>query len=142
MMWKEWRRSQDYKEWRRSQDYEDSKKALGDRLIATAETVISDLSSHIVSRTDASPVTYVRYAWATAGSIYGISRESRHNSAKSPVPGLVLAGSMAHGAGIEAVLISGAFAAAALVPGLLARTAPKTSRETGRAVVAEAAARA
>jgi len=56
-MWKEWRRSQDYKEWRRSQDYEDSKKALGDRLIATAETVIPDLSSHIVSRTDASPVT-------------------------------------------------------------------------------------
>ncbi|MBV8554192.1 MAG: hypothetical protein JO116_01420 [Planctomycetaceae bacterium] len=117
-------------------------KALGDRLIATAETVIPDLSSHIVSRTDASPVTSVGYAWATAGSISGISREVRLNGAKSPVHGLVRAGSVTHGSGIEAELISGAFAAAALVPGLLARTAPKTPRETGRAVVAEAAARA
>jgi len=84
----------------------------------------------------------VGHAWATAGSISGISREVRLNGAKSPVHGLVRAGSVTHGSGIEAVLISGAFAAAALVPGLLARTAPKTSRETGRAVVAEAAARA
>ena len=129
----------EWKEWRRSQDYEDRKKALGDRLIPAAEKVIPDLSSHIVYRTDASPVTYARYDWASAGSIYGISREGRFKGAKSPVPGLVLAGSATHRAGIEAVLISGAFAADALVPGLLARPAPKTPRETGRAVVTEAA---
>jgi all-trans-retinol 13,14-reductase len=132
----------EWKEWRRSQDYEDRKKALGDRLIPAAEKVIPDLSSHIVYRTDASPVTYARYDSASAGSIYGISREGRLKGAKGPVPGLVLAGSATHGAGIEAVLISGAFAAAALVPGLLARPALKTPRETGRAVVTKAAASA
>jgi phytoene dehydrogenase-like protein len=98
----------EWQEWRRSQDYEDRKKALGDRLVAAAETVIPDLSSHIVSRTDASPVTDARYDWASAGSIDGISREGRFKGAKRPVPGLVLAGSATHGAGIEAVLISGA----------------------------------
>ena len=122
----------DWKEWRRSADYEDRKTAFGDRLIAAAEKVIPDLSSHIVYRTDASPVTYARYDYASAGSIYGMSRSGRLKGAKSPVPGLVVAGSATHGPGVEAAVISGACAANALVPGLLARKIATPALEMAR----------
>ena len=72
------------------------------------------------TRTDASPVTYARYDWASAGAIYGVSREGRLRGSKSPVPGLVIAGGGNAGAGVEAVVISGAEAAEALAPGTLA----------------------
>jgi phytoene dehydrogenase-like protein len=110
----------DWKAWRRSAEYEARKRQAGDRMISAAETAIPGLSRHIVYRTDASPVTYARYDWASAGAIYGISREGRLRGSKSPVPGLVIAGGGNAGAGVEAVVISGAEAAEALVPGTLA----------------------
>jgi phytoene dehydrogenase-like protein len=113
--------SEDWKDWRRSAQYEGLKKKLGDDLIAAAETVIPGLSQHIVYRTDASPVTYARYDWASAGAIYGISREGRLKGSRSPVRNLVIAGGGNIGAGVEAVVISGAAAAEALVPGLLSQ---------------------
>jgi phytoene dehydrogenase-like protein len=111
----------DWKEWRRSAEYEERKTAFGDRMIAAAEQVIPELSRHIVYRTDASPVTYARYDWTSAGAIYGISRQGRLRGPKSPMPCLVVAGSATVGPGVEAAVISGALAANALVPGLLAR---------------------
>jgi all-trans-retinol 13,14-reductase len=113
----------DWREWRRSCDYQERKTAFGDRLIAAAEKVIADLPKHIVYRADASPVTYARYDQTSAGSIYGMSRYGRLRGAKSPVPGLVVAGSATHGAGVEAAVISGACAANALVPGPASRVA-------------------
>ncbi|HZR87232.1 MAG TPA: NAD(P)/FAD-dependent oxidoreductase [Bradyrhizobium sp.] len=112
---------QDWKDWRRSDEYEARKQTLGDAMIAAAETVVPDLRSHIVYRTDASPVTYARYDWASSGAIYGVSKAARLKGAKSPVRNLVIAGAGNAGAGVEAVVISGAEAAEALVPGLLAR---------------------
>jgi len=38
-------------------------------MIAAAEKVMPGLSAHRVLRTDASPVTYARYDWASDGSI-------------------------------------------------------------------------
>ncbi|MFX8797528.1 hypothetical protein ABTM57_19615, partial [Acinetobacter baumannii] len=78
-------------------------------------------------------VTYARYDWASAGSIYGVSRQGRLKGSKSPLRNLVIAGGGNAGAGVEAVVISGAEAAEALVPGLLAEPqspagAPRTSR--------------
>ena len=113
--------SEDWKDWRRSAEYEGLKKKRGDEMIAAAETVIPGLSQHIVYRTDASPVTYARYDWASCGAIYGISREGRLKGSRSPVRNLVIAGGGNAGAGVEAVVISGAAAAEALVPGLLAQ---------------------
>jgi phytoene dehydrogenase-like protein len=113
----------DWKAWRFSSEYEERKCALGDAMIAAAETVLPGLSSHIVYRSEASPVTYARYDLASEGAIYGVSRAGRLDGAKSPVPGLVVAGAATHGPGVEAVVISGACAAEALVPGLLARPA-------------------
>ena len=104
--------------WRRSPDYRARKEAMGDALVARAAEVIPDLMERIVVRADASPVTFQRYAWASDGAIYGTDR--RHPQ-KQPLPGLVLAGAATHGAGVEAVVISGARAAEALVPGLLSR---------------------
>ncbi len=129
-----------WNEWRRSADYEDRKTAFGDRLIAAAEKVIPGLSSHIVYRTDASPVTYARYDYTSAGSIYGMSKSGRLKGAKSPVPGLVVAGSATHGPGVEAAVISGACAANALVPGLLAQKVAKSAPDTTRASAARVAA--
>ena len=103
--------------WRRGDAYRDAKAAMGERLIALAAEVIPDLRERIILRADASPATFRRYAWTTGGSIYGIDGRL---PAKQPLPGLVLAGSATHGPGVEAVVISGAQAAEALVPGLLA----------------------
>ncbi|KAB2912360.1 MAG: FAD-dependent oxidoreductase [Hyphomicrobiaceae bacterium] len=105
---------------RRSQEYEDRKKAVGDRLIARAKAVIPDIEERIVYRTDASPLTYHRYALTTDGSIYGMKPSRGTVPTKTPLRSLVLAGAATHGPGIEAVVISGALAAEALVPGLLA----------------------
>ena len=113
--------SKDWKDWRRSSDYEARKQKLGDKMIEAAETVIPGLKNHIVYRADASPVTYARYDWASSGAIYGVSREGRLKGTKSPVRNLVIAGSGNAGAGVEAAVISGAEAAEALLPGLLAR---------------------
>jgi all-trans-retinol 13,14-reductase len=112
---------EDWKDWRRSEEYEARKQKLGDEMITAAETAIPDLSRHIVYRADASPVTYARYDWASAGAIYGISRQGRLQGSKSPLRNLVVAGAGNAGAGVEAVVISGAEAAEALVPGLLTR---------------------
>ncbi len=117
----------DWKSWRRSEAYLRRKQELGDRMIAAAETVIPNLSQHIVYRTDASPVTYARYDGASFGSIYGMSRAGQLKGSKSPLRNLVIAGGGNIGAGIEAVVISGAEAAEALLPGLLASTQLVTS---------------
>ncbi|MGJ4998442.1 phytoene desaturase family protein [Bradyrhizobium sp. HKCCYLS3077] len=119
----------DWKAWRRSPEYEARKQELGDAMVAAAETVIPDLSKHIVYRTDASPVTYARYDLASAGSIYGVGRAGRLKGAKAPVSNLVIAGGGNAGAGVEAVVISGAEAAEALLPGLLAGAARAGSRQ-------------
>ncbi len=125
----------DWKAWRFSRAYEERKRALGDSLIAAAETVLPGLSDHIVYRCEASPVTYARYDLASAGAIYGVARSARLKGAKSPIPGLVVAGAATHGPGVEAVVISGACAAEALVPGLLAQTRAPAKSEPAPAPV-------
>ncbi len=131
---------EDWKAWRFSREYEERKRALGDSLIAAAETVLPGLSDHIVYRSEASPVTYARYDLASAGAIYGVTGSARLKGAKSPIPGLVVAGAATHGPGVEAVVISGASAAEALVPGLLSR--PVASRAVDDAAAAAVATRA
>jgi len=68
-----------------------------------------------------STASYARYDWASSGAIYGVSKAARLKGSKSPLRNLVIAGAGNAGAGVEAVVISGAEAAEALVPGLLAR---------------------
>lgn len=119
---------EDWEEARQSPGYGNRKKELGDRLIAAAEKIIPGLSAHIVYRDESSPVTFTRYDWSNTGSIYGVAHKDRLRGVKSPIPGLVVAGSSTHGPGVEAALISGAFAADALLPGLLARPSSNVAR--------------
>lgn len=96
--------------------YRERKRQAGDALIALAEQALPELRSHIVYRQDATPATVERFAHTTAGSIYGPALGWRP-SAKTPVPGLVLAGAgVFPGAGVEAVVISGVLAADTLCP--------------------------
>ncbi len=101
---------------RKSPLYRQRKREAGDALIARAEAILPDLSRHIVFRQDGTPATVERYAWTTGGSIYGPALGWRPH-AKTPIPGLVLAGSgVFPGAGVEAVVISGMIAADLLCP--------------------------
>ena len=113
---------------RESPAYRERKKAAGDALIRAAEQALPGLSGRIVYRADASPVTFLRYDWSSAGAIYGSSGGLRPVAAKSPIRGLLFAGAVTHGAGVEAVMISGALAAEALVPGLLETGAAAAER--------------
>jgi phytoene dehydrogenase-like protein len=115
---------EDDKALRHSTAYLERKTALGDELIALAEEVLPGISGRIVLRCDASPVTFRRYAWSSHGAIYGTNSPAGKVASKSPLPGLAFAGAITHGAGVEAVVISGARAAEALVPGLLATPKP------------------
>jgi phytoene dehydrogenase-like protein len=89
---------------RKSPSYLARKKDAGDALLRAAEHALPGLAGRIVYRADA---------------IYGCNGARRPITAKSPIPGLLFAGAVTHGAGVEAVMISGALAADALVPGLL-----------------------
>ncbi len=75
-------------------------------------------------------MTYARYDWASAGAIYGMPREGQLKGSKSPIPGLVIAGGGNAGSGVEAVAISGAEAAEALLPGVLAGGSAAAQKDT------------
>ena len=111
----------DDRDYRASAAYASAKAALGDRMVAAAETLIPDLRARIVTRHDATPITMARYDWSSDGAIYGVARGDRLQGSRSPVPGLYVAGAANWGPGIEAVMISGAAAANAIAPGLLRR---------------------
>jgi phytoene dehydrogenase-like protein len=115
--------SEEWRDYRRSEDYLVRKRALADDLITRAEQALPGLREKIVFRCEASPVTYARYDWSSSGAIYGVAPRGRMKGSKSPVRGLVVAGSMNFGPGVEAAVLSGAWAAEALVPGLLMRGA-------------------
>lgn len=112
----------DNRQQRSSAAYDEKKRLLGDRLIALAEKALPGLTSRIVCRTEASPLTFRRYDWSRDGAIYG--KTGTALPTKSPLPGLVFAGAATHGDGIEAVMISGACAAEALLPNILRQPPP------------------
>jgi all-trans-retinol 13,14-reductase len=92
--------------------YRNSKDAFADRLIAATETIIPELRKGIIYRQTAAPPTFTRYTGASNGNIYGAARGQWCPPAKSPVPGLMLAGAgCRNGPGIEAAVISGVVAA-------------------------------
>jgi len=107
---------------RDSDDYAAAKTAFGDRMIAAAATLIPDLHARIVTRHDASPITFARYNWSSDGSIYGVVLEDRFKGFRSPIPGLYLAGSGNMGPGVESVMIAGANVAEMIVPNILQRS--------------------
>lgn len=106
-------------EQRRSTAYAERKAREADALIAVAESLMPGLAERIVFRREASPLTFRRYGCSTMGSIYGVQRPFGQLRRRSPLKGLVFAGSMIRGAGVEPAMMVGAEAADALLPGLL-----------------------
>jgi len=104
---------------RRSAAYASRKLAFAEPMIDAATRLIPDLRERIVWRSEASPLSFRRYAWSSFGAVYGSCDPHAAVPRRSPVPGLVITGAATHGPGIEAVMISGAEAADALWPGLL-----------------------
>lgn len=107
---------------RDSPAYQQRKAREADAMIELAETVIPGLRQAIVFRREASPVTFRRYGYSSYGSVYGVNGADGAGAPlprRSPVPGLVFAGSAVGGAGIEPAMMTGAQAADALLPGLL-----------------------
>lgn len=109
---------------RQSSAYRDRKRALADRMISEASAIIPDLSGRIVARFEASPLTFQRYGFSTLGAVYGLAGPIGQLSRRTPVRGLVLAGAMTRGPGVEAAILSGADAADALIPGVLVSQRP------------------
>ena len=98
--------------------YRAAKDRMAERLITAADAVIPGLRRRILYRQTAAPPTFTRYTSAANGNIYGAARGQWYPSAKTPVPGLVLAGAACQsGPGIEAVVISGVRAADAIASG-------------------------
>ncbi len=105
---------------RHSPAYRARKAAFAEPMIDGAARLIPDLRERIVYRSEASPLTFRRYGWSTQGTVYGVRHPRARLARRSPIVGLVIAGAATHGPGVEAVMISGAEAADALLPGLLA----------------------
>ncbi|MCR9137945.1 MAG: NAD(P)/FAD-dependent oxidoreductase [Alphaproteobacteria bacterium] len=116
---------------RRSSAYRRRKKKAGDRLLAFVRQVIPDVDERIVYRADSSPVTFARYTRTAFGSIYGVGTDHDKVPTKLPLRNLAIAGAATHGPGIEAVVISGAYAAEAMVPDILSLDKRRVS-EDGR----------
>lgn len=102
-------------------DHQSRKEAEARRMIAAAETLIPGLSGRIVFRSIAAPPAFQRYGGSSGGSIYALDAPFGTVPRRSPLPGLVFAGAMTRGPGVEGAVISGAEAADALLPGLLSR---------------------
>lgn len=99
--------------WRRDHpSYGAAKRAIAEQMIDAAERIIPGLRGGILLQEEASPATYARYAGTYGGQIYGPALGQARPPRKSPIPGLFLAGSAVFpGAGVEAVMISGALVA-------------------------------
>jgi phytoene dehydrogenase-like protein len=105
---------------RHSAAYIARKAAFAEPMIDAAARLIPDLRERITYRSEASPLTFRRYGWSTQGAVYGARHPHARLARRSPIVGLAIAGAITHGPGVEAVMISGAEAADALLPGLLA----------------------
>ncbi len=104
-----------------SEKYAAVKHRLMQRLIAEAEHVIPGLSSHIVFREAATPLTHTRYTESTGGTSYGIAATpsqflQKRPGARTPIRGLLLAGASTRaGHGIAGAMMSGVHAAGAVM---------------------------
>ena len=114
-----------------SDDHEERKQAEARRMIAAAETLIPGLGSRIVFRSIAAPPAFQRYGGTTGGTIYALDTPFGSVPRRSSLPGLVLAGAMTRGPGVEAAMISGVEAADALLPGVLNRLSQASAQAPG-----------
>jgi all-trans-retinol 13,14-reductase len=106
-----WKREKDGT---RGKEYRELKEALADKLIASAEKIIPQLSKHIVCKDIATPLTYERYTLNSEGASHGWfpAPGAKMRSQKTPFKNLYQAGHWTFpGPGIFTVALSGRNAA-------------------------------
>jgi phytoene dehydrogenase-like protein len=106
-----WKREKDGA---RGNEYMELKEALADKLIASAERVIPQLSKHIVCKDIATPLTFERYTLNSEGASHGWfpAPGAKMRSQKTPFKNLYQAGHWTFpGFGILTVALSGRNAA-------------------------------
>ncbi|MGL6235472.1 MAG: phytoene desaturase family protein [Segniliparus sp.] len=107
--------------YRRSSDYRQLKDEILDILIERADSAIPNFADSVVYKELSTPVTQERYTRTTEGSAYGIEFNRKQAGplrpgVRTPVKGLFLCGSSTSwGPGTEAALVSGRWAASAIV---------------------------
>lgn len=112
--------------WKREKDgtlgrqYEELKEAVADKLIASADDIVPDLSRHIVVKDIATPLTFERYTLNSEGAGMGWfpSPGGKTRSQKTPIKGLYQAGAWTSpGPSIYATATSGKNAAQLVLKG-------------------------
>ena len=99
---------------RGTEDYRRKKREFAEKLVKKAESVIPNLSKHIIVQDAATPKTFERYTFMPKGAIYAFDQSihTKRPYFKTPINGLYLASASTFpGGGIEAVVISGAICA-------------------------------
>jgi phytoene dehydrogenase-like protein len=94
----------------RGKEYTELKEALADRLIAAAESVMPQLSQHIVCKDIATPLTFERYTLNSEGASHGWfpAPGAKMRSQKTPIQNLYQAGHWTFpGFSIFSVVITG-----------------------------------
>jgi phytoene dehydrogenase-like protein len=107
--------------YRRSEGYQWAKRQLAERLLTQAEHVLPGLRRDVVYQEVATPITHTRFTGSSGGTSYGLALVPEQFLLRRPGPrteigGLYLCGaSLRTGHGIPGVMMSGLFAAAAVV---------------------------
>jgi phytoene dehydrogenase-like protein len=107
--------------YRRSEGYQWAKRQLAERLLDQAERVLPGIRRDVVYQEVATPMTHIRFTGSTGGTSYGLAltpAQFLHHrpGPRTEIAGLYLCGaSVRTGHGILGVMMSGLFAAAAIV---------------------------
>jgi all-trans-retinol 13,14-reductase len=121
--WGLFRRWEDSKIGNRPAEYLDFKRLIEERLVAQFSSYFPALAPLIVYREVSTPLSTVAFTGAQQGGVYGLEASPRRFlstslRAKTPVPGLYLAGQDVASAGITGAMMGGVLAAAAVEPKL------------------------
>jgi all-trans-retinol 13,14-reductase len=108
----------------RPPDYSDLKRLIGERLLAQFARHFPALAPMVVEREVSTPLSTVAFTGAVQGGVYGLEPSPRRFlsdslRARTPVPGLYLAGQDVASAGITGAMMGGVIAAAAVEPRIL-----------------------
>jgi all-trans-retinol 13,14-reductase len=115
---------EDSKIGRRPADYLELKRLIEERLVAQFSRYFPALAPLIVCRGVSTPLSTVAFTGAQHGGVYGLEASPRRFlssslRAKTPVPGMYLAGQDVASAGITGAMMGGVLAAAAFEPRVL-----------------------
>lgn len=108
---------------RRPEEYEAVKAWIEDRLLSQFKRLFPALAPHVVLHELSTPLTQVAYARAPRGAMYGLACNPARLldpalHARTPIPGLLLAGQDVATLGIEGAAVGGLMAAATVQPAL------------------------